>query len=334
MQYRFSGLLFFIRQVFVLGLLSFFFIGIIRASTDRHFIQDTLNPLRLKAGISALGVGYSGSTIGLYKSWYAPYHTGDFHFYNDWGEWKNIDKAGHIFSAYFQAELLYRGARWVGLKKSQASIYSGGIALLFMSTIEVMDGFSDGWGFSLPDMGANLLGVGLFVGQEYVWEEQFFRMKWSASPSKVEPYYAIGNKGTSIPLDIRRQMLFGKTLSERLLKDYNGTHVWLSCSMPKAITETGYWPEWLTLALGVGAGNLYGGYENSWVKDGERFVLPKTQFPRYTSIYLSPDINWLKVPAKNNWLKSVFVLLNVFKLPAPTVEYRTTGTWVWHWVLF
>ena len=36
----------------------------------------------------------------------------------------------------------------------------------------------------------------------------------------------------------------------------------------------------------------------------------------------------------NKFLKYTFKVLNIFKLPFPTIEYNTGGDWVWHWIYF
>jgi hypothetical protein len=49
----------------------------------------------------------------------------------------------------------------------------------FLTVVEVLDGFSSGWGFSIGDLGADLAGSGLFIAQELVWNEQRIQVKFS-----------------------------------------------------------------------------------------------------------------------------------------------------------
>lgn len=84
-----------------------------------------------------------------------------------------MDKLGHVYNGYFQSDLIYQGARWTGMNNRQAMYYGVGISMLFQSTIEVFDGFSPKWGFSWPDMAANVIGSGILV-QESLWREQKF----------------------------------------------------------------------------------------------------------------------------------------------------------------
>ena len=100
-------------------------------------------------------------------------------------EWKQVDKVGHIYTAYLQGVLCYKGAQWVGLSEGQ-SIATGIICgSLFQTTIEVMDGFSTQWGFSIGDFAANALGVGAFALQQKYWGEQRILMQRIVLGSKL-----------------------------------------------------------------------------------------------------------------------------------------------------
>ena len=56
------------------------------------------------------------------------------------------------------------------------------------------------------------------------------------------------------------------------------------------------------------------------------------EYPRTRQWYLSPDIDFRKIKTKSPFLKTVFSVLNIFKIPAPALEYNTTGRWRWHWL--
>ena len=47
------------------------------------------------------------------------------------------------------------------------------------SVIEILDGFSSQYGFSPGDFTANILGSGLFIGQEFAWDDQRIKLKFS-----------------------------------------------------------------------------------------------------------------------------------------------------------
>ncbi|MBC8152427.1 MAG: DUF2279 domain-containing protein, partial [Bacteroidetes bacterium] len=118
---------------------------------------------------------YSVTLLLLGKTWYKK--RVKFHAFNDNGEWLQMDKIGHATTAYAMSRGGYELFRWSGVNE-RASILTGGLlALLFQSTIEVFDGYSEGWGFSKGDMLANLGGTALFVGQQYAVGEQKLNLR-------------------------------------------------------------------------------------------------------------------------------------------------------------
>ncbi|MGL5891092.1 MAG: DUF2279 domain-containing protein, partial [Bacteroidia bacterium] len=96
-----------------------------------------------------------GSLIGLHQLWYADYPQQPFHFFNDNDEWMQIDKAGHALSANTLARLSACALRWGGVKAKNARWYAVLPPLLYLSGIELLDGYSAGWGFSWGDCVAN-----------------------------------------------------------------------------------------------------------------------------------------------------------------------------------
>jgi hypothetical protein len=60
---------------------------------------------------TAAGVGvaaYTGTLLTLNNLWYDQYPRTSFHLFNDAKEWQQMDKAGHVFTAYFESEWLYQ----------------------------------------------------------------------------------------------------------------------------------------------------------------------------------------------------------------------------------
>jgi len=68
----------------------------------------------------------------------------------------------------------------------------------------------------------------------------------------------------------------------------------------------------LYLATIYGATGMIGGIENP-------SNLP--YYDRYRQYYLSLDIDLKKIPTKSKVLKVLFSVLNIFKIPMPTLEY-------------
>lgn len=279
---------------------------------------------------------YGGLSIALWQAWYKDYPLTKFHTFNDWGEWEHMDKSGHFFSAWTGSNYAFEGARWTGMSRRHAMWTGVGVGLGIMSTIELMDGFSEEWGFSLPDMALNTAGAGLFVGQELLWQEQRIQLKVSGiRPSYPdEPLYSTdGSMATT--LDERAAGLYGTTFFHVLLKDYNALTTWASVNVHSFLpnkTESRF-PTWLNVAVGYGAGNLYGGYENKWeTEDGVVFELDPERYPRYRQFYLSLDVDWTKIPTKKRWLRLALRAVNFLKVPAPALELNTLGKTRFHYL--
>ena len=124
--------------------------------------------------------GYGGTMIGLYSDWYSNYPQTNFHFFNDNREWNQVDKVGHAYSAYVESSGSMEIWRYAGISRKQADIGLGGLSgIAFQTIIETLDGFSQEWGWSWGDYGANIFGSGLLIGQELAWNEQRIHMKFS-----------------------------------------------------------------------------------------------------------------------------------------------------------
>ena len=65
---------------------------------SRHEIRKRV---RIVAAVNV--VGYSAAMVGLYAAWYSDYERTEFHTFNDWKEWLQVDKVGHLYSAYAES---------------------------------------------------------------------------------------------------------------------------------------------------------------------------------------------------------------------------------------
>jgi hypothetical protein len=263
---------------------------------------------------------WGGSFYSLNKAWYANYPRKKFHFYNDWKEWQQMDKVGHLWSTYQISEQTSKLWQWTGTEKKKA-IWLGSISgLAYLSIIEILDGYSDKWGFSIPDVMANSAGAGLYLGQALLWDDQRIRIKLSYQPY---PYGSL--KG-------RADQLFGAGNVEKLLKDYNGQTYWASINIRSFFPDSKF-PPWLNIALGYGAETMLGGYQNTW-KDPTGAVITRFDLPRYKKFLISADIDLTKIPVKNKVLKTTFSIFNVLKIPAPTIQFSTNGKPVYYGIYY
>lgn len=266
--------------------------------------------LRVKI-ISAINiVGYSGAMVGLYAAWYKNYPQSNFHSFNDFPEWKQIDKIGHAYSAYAESKASMELWRWTGIDRKKR-IWIGGMSGAFYQTvIEVLDGFSAEWGWSWTDFGTNILGSGMLVAQELAWDEQRIQFKFSFHRKSYH----------DASLNQQSNKLFGNSTAERFLKDYNGQTYWLSANL-KSFFPKSKIPAWLNVSIGTGAEGMFGANENTGRDDNGIINFYRPDVKRYRQWYLAPDIDLTKIKTNKKGLKLAFQILNIVKFPMPALEY-------------
>ena len=284
---------------------------------------DTISPNKTRLWLvggtqAALWVG---SFIALDKLWYSDYARSSFHTFNDNKEWNQMDKLGHIFTTFQVSNISSKMWKWAGLDHKRSVLYGALSAIGYQSIIEVQDAYSAEWGFSLGDMGANILGATIFVAQELTWEEKRIRLKLSFSnhnyPDDLKPRY---------------EQLFGTSFVERYLKDYNSQTYWLSIN-PRSFFKAGHFPKWLNIAAGYSSDLMLGGRENTWT-DKQGIFFDRRDISRTRRFYLSPDVDFTRIPTRSKVLKTIFLLMGGIKIPAPTLELNSSGKFSGHWLYF
>jgi hypothetical protein len=285
----------------------------VSAQDKTPFFQksDTLNKKRKRAVYITEAALATATIIGLNEAWYAQYDRSGFHFLNDNSQWMQMDKFGHTFSSYYIGKMGMDALAWAGETKKNQLIYGATLGFAFLTTIEVLDGFSEEWGFSTGDVMANAVGTGLLIGQELLWDEQRIQMKFSFSPS---PYAA--NDPDKL----------GSTPLQEILKDYNGQTYWFSINLWSFFKESKL-PKWFNVAIGYGANGLpEGSYKHG--------TMPPEQVESYRQLYASIDVDLTKIRTNSDFLKTVFNIFNFVKIPAPGLEYRTNGDFKFHLLSF
>ena len=245
-----------------------------------------------------------GSLAALNQVWYAPYATEKFHFFNDAGQWMQMDKMGHAFTGYLITNELNRVHYWAAGKRQPwvGAVY----AMSYLSALEIMDGFSSGWGFSGSDMLANGVGVGLAFSQDYFFNRQVLIPKFSFSRSS---YAAV------------RPEILGSTYAEQLLKDYNGQTYWVSLPLETFLNLPNRF-KWICISLGYGCDAKLVGSLDSW-----------NGFNARRQVYLSFDIDCSSLAPRHPKLNKVLTHLNWIKVPFPSLEFSSDET-RFHWISF
>lgn len=295
----------------------------------RHLFSpaDSFHNGRFWLVTGTTAAAYTGTVVALNAIWYRDYPRSGFHTFNDWGEWENMDKMGHWFTAYFESNWYYALAKWTGISDRDAQWVGAGMGMLLQSTVEVMDGFSENWGFSVPDFAFNALGSATFFAQQRAWGEQRVHMKLSARQQTYSTSPVLSADGEHMTtLRYRANDLYGTGFFERLLKDYNAQSIWVSVNIASFIrNEESRFPAWLNIAVGYGADNMFGGFGNAWDEDGVRYALDTGTYPRLRQYYLSPDIDLTKIPSKSPLVRTLLAMANVIKVPAPALEVNSQG---------
>jgi len=295
-----------LKQVF---LYIVFLLSIGSFAQQNNQSTDSLSLITIKKRSFLLTSSISASTVGgfiaLNNIWYKDYPKSKFHFFNDNCEWLQMDKIGHFYTANKLSNFVAHSYEWAGLSQKKSAIIGASYGLAFQTTLEIMDGYSSEWGFSWGDMAANTLGSLSFLTQELLWKDQKVLLKFS---SHLTNFAAI------------RPNVLGKTVPERLLKDYNGQTYWISVPTNFLIKKS---PDWLLFAFGYSI-------HNKIVGNLEVYTDPNTNITYHSmrDFYFSFDVDFSKLPIKNKVLKKITSQFNYLKIPFPAVQFNRNGVGV------
>jgi uncharacterized protein YfiM (DUF2279 family) len=264
--------------------------------------QDTLRSRQRTLISTGLGLGTVATHAGLYQMWYKDYPIQRFTWINDNAGWLQMDKAGHAFSAFSIAHISASVYRSTGLNRQRSAVYGTLWALGFQTPIEIFDGFSAGWGASSGDLTANTSGALLSGFQHYFLDDAPVLLRWRYGSS---PYPAM------------RPGTLGGNPRERWLKDYNGQSYWLSYHIRKR--DDSRWPAWLGIAAGYSANGMLGSEINRWT-DAAGQLLDYTHVQRYRQWFIAPDIRFSRIRTRSAVLRTLFLALDVYRLPLPALE--------------
>ncbi|WP_317898543.1 DUF2279 domain-containing protein [Aurantibacillus circumpalustris] len=257
---------------------------------------------------STTGAVTVASLLVLNQTWYSEYNTGKFHLFNDNKEWLQMDKVGHVYTTYQTSRLMMEAFNWAGYSRKQKLFIGGGIGFVYMTAIEIMDGYSRGWGYSWGDQLADVVGSGIAILQNAYWNEQRVQLKFSYSQSGLTQY---------------NPSLLGKNKYSQILKDYNGQTYWLSVNPSSFLKKENKFPKWLNIAFGYSAYGMLGGYSNEVLAvDNKGNVL---KIDRERRLYFSLDVDLTKIKTKSKVLKGLFSLVNILKFPAPAIQFSSKG---------
>jgi len=250
--------------------------------------------------------------ILLSKAWYISQSTVTFHFFNDWPEWNYLDKFGHLFTAFHISDIAIRILFWIGFSRKKSLLLGALTGILFQTPIEILDGFGVAYGFSWGDMFANLCGSIFVFIQYWIWNEIRIFPKFSFH---FTPYAAM------------RPEMLGTNYGQQFLKDYNGQTYWFAIdffSFFKNI-KLHWFIKIFCVSFGYGAEGMIHGREEQNIRDG---------FFPFQQYYISPDINFERIPTQNKILQILFFSINKLHALMPAIEYSSMYGLKWHFLFF
>ncbi len=284
------------------------------AQTEQKDSSLSLKKRKVILHTSLLGTETT-SLVLLNRLWYKEGSDKKFKFFNDNKEWLQIDKVGHAFSNYQLSRVMYPMFQWAGYSKNKSLWYSSLYNIGWFAAIETMDGFGKGYGFSWGDIGANLSGNLFFSAQQYFFNDEIFKIKYSFTPSGFAS---------------KRPNLLGANFGEQLFKDYNGQTYWLSFSPFSFFkNEKIKKHNWLCLSLGYGGTGMLSGLSNQTVVLNDKLSI--VNYERSREYYLSLDIDLEKLSRKVNKKHSILIavmkVVNVLKVPMPGVRFSNHNSY-------
>ena len=187
-------------------------------------------------------------------------------------------------------------------------LYGAPVGFVFLTAVEVLDGFSSEWGASPGDIISNAAGTAMLIGQELAWKEQRISFKFSFHQT---PYASLNPN------------ILGENYIQQTLKDYNGQTYWLSANV-WSFAKWSKFPKWLNIAFGYGAEGMLAS------QPGQPYEIDT----RYRQFYASFDLDLTKIQTKSKFLKTIFNTVNFIKIPAPAIEFTSNGTIKTHWFYY
>jgi hypothetical protein len=252
--------------------------------------------------------GFDGLALaGVYAAHIKPWWSGEkngirfkYDFYNNY--WLEMDKFGHFYANIQVAKLSAALFQYAGVERRKALWIGFANTTLLYTSFELTDAGFEDWGFSVPDYIANLLGAFYPLAQHYWPVLNHFNFKISYWPSK----YFRSDQYQDTPGFTRFKPY------QYVVGDYDGMIFWLSADVDWLLPKFArlYWPNWLDVAIGYGAGDLP--QANMEVKERH--------------LYLALDYDLTCLPGKGAFFQKLKGVLNAIHFPAPAIRIASDGT--------
>ena len=266
-------------------------------SEDPEDLQDEVSYVKVGAVASLTLIAYGAAYWLVFDKGWWDEQGNHFHFENDFDYALNLDKFGHFAAGVALGEGFYEGYRWAGVSEFQSYLFAGLSAMMTHIAIDVKDGYSPRWGFSVFDVMSGTLGGFLPMAERYVPLFKYVDLKWSYWIN-TKAYYRQSHTGV-------------------FTDDYCNQTFWASFK-PYRMLPAGarkYYPSWLAIAAGLSID------EGVFIKDYEGTP--------HREVYIALDYDLEAFRPQSRLARTLIKWLNYFKLPAPAVQVYPE----YHWFL-
>ena len=240
------------------------------------------------------------SLVGINEVWYKNYARSDFHFFDDLKEWNGMDKIGHACTSYQLNKVSHSLFKKNNVKKPllKSSVYTFG----YMLGVELLDGYSTEWGFSIYDVIGNGLGTMLYTFQERKFKNQPFKIKFSSHKSTYASC---------------RPSLLGENRLQQILKDYNGQTYWLTFNYNELWNKRIKLFDYIDFAFGYSIDGFTGGHNNPEISSCNCLINDCNNLKRTSQFIFSVDLNTSKIKNKHPILGKFLLPFDIVKIPFP-----------------
>ena len=211
-----------------------------------------------------------------------------------------MDKIGHACTSYKLNKVSHSLFKKNNIKKPllKSSVYTFG----YMLGVELLDGYSTEWGFSIYDVIGNGLGTMLYTFQERKFKNQPFKIKFSF---------------TRTPYAICRPSLLGENKLQQILKDYNGQTYWLSFNYNELWNKRIKLFDYIDFAIGYSINGFTGGHNNPEISSCNCLINDCNNLKRTSQFIFSVDLNTSKIKNKHPILGKFLLPFDIVKIPFP-----------------
>ncbi len=242
---------------------------------------------------------YAAAYVFVFAKGWWDNDSSHFHFENDFKYALNLDKFGHFAAGVILGESFYEGYRWAGLSEFKSYLFAGLSAMATHIAIDVKDGYSPAWGFSIFDVLSGTLGGFWPMAERYVPVFKYVDLKWSYWINSTYFYDKTTHRGEAVFTD-----------------DYVNQTFWASFKpyrlLPASVRK--YYPSWLAFAAGL-----------SIDEKAMDFHAPDKE--RHREVYLALDYDLEAFRPQSRMARTFIKYLNYFKLPAPAIQVYPEFNW-------